>query len=109
MLQLLIVQLGRTLSLAGSYRCQLCSSLATSQIPLGVWIFSMNIRGWRGGEQRASLQTLSGLEENLGLGLEQHLWGWVLLTAAKGTGQQVLVCHPWASGAERVPRASLVL
>lgn len=55
----------------------------------------MNIRGWRGGEQRASLQTLSGLEENLGLGLEQHLWGWVLLTAAKGTGQRVLVCHPW--------------
>lgn len=33
----------------------------------------------------------------------------MLVIAAKGAGERVLVCHLWASGAERVPRASLVL
>lgn len=68
MLKLLIVQLGRMLPLTSSYRCQLRSSLATSESLLGVQIFSMNIRGQREGEQRASLQTLPGMEKKLGIG-----------------------------------------
>lgn len=42
--------------------------LATSESLLGVQIFSVNIRAQRGGEQRASLQILPGLEKRLGTG-----------------------------------------